>query len=130
MELPGLQEVDRAQALIGQTAQLEFKLLESGENTEAILKKIDEVLAQKEEALFEEEEKPEGLTETEEKKKAEEEIMALQGIIPICSVCKEIRDDRGYWKKLENYISEHYETQFTHSLCDNCLEKYYPEEED
>ena len=76
VELPGLQDVDRAQALIGQTAQLEFKLLESQENTAAILKKIDEVLAQKEEAPFEEEEELEGLKETEEKKKAVEDLFA------------------------------------------------------
>ncbi len=72
VELPGLQDVDRAQALIGQTAQLEFKLLESGENTTTILKKIDEVLAQKEEAPPEEEEESVSQRETEEKEKAEE----------------------------------------------------------
>jgi SecD/SecF fusion protein len=76
VELPGLQDVERAQALIGQTAQLEFKLLESEENTAAILKKIDEVLAQKEEAPFEEEEELEGLKETEEKKKAVKDLFA------------------------------------------------------
>jgi SecD/SecF fusion protein len=76
VELPGLQDVDRAQALIGQTAQLEFKLLESQENTAAILKKIDEVLAQKEEALFEEEEEPESLEEAKEKKKIVEDLFA------------------------------------------------------
>ncbi len=77
VELPGLQEVDRAEALIGQTAQLEFKLLESDENTKAILKKIDEVLAAKEEAPFEEEEEePESLTGTEEKKKIAKDLFA------------------------------------------------------
>ncbi len=53
VELPGLQDVERAQALIGQTAQLEFKLLETPENTASILKKIDEVLAQSDTASFE-----------------------------------------------------------------------------
>jgi len=53
VELPGLQDVDRAQALIGQTAQLEFKLLEDPENTVSILKKIDAALAQSDTALFE-----------------------------------------------------------------------------
>ena len=76
VELPGLQDVDRAQALIGQTAQLEFKLLESQENTTAILKKIDEVLAQKEEALFEEKEEAESLEEAKEKKKIVEDLFA------------------------------------------------------
>jgi len=69
VELPGLQDVERAQALIGQTAQLEFKLLEDSENTVSILKKIDEVLAQAETTLAEEE----GVEATEEKEKEPEE---------------------------------------------------------
>lgn len=65
-----------------------------------------------------------------EKKKAEEEIQTLQGIIPICSHCKEIRDDKGYWNILENYIQKHSEAVFSHSICDKCLDKYYPEYDD
>lgn len=76
VELPGLRDVERAQALIGQTAQLEFRLLESEENTAAILKQIDQVLAQKEEALFEEEEEPESPKKTEEKKKIVKDLFA------------------------------------------------------
>ncbi|MBU0968953.1 MAG: hypothetical protein KKA54_21560 [Proteobacteria bacterium] len=56
------------------------------------------------------------------------QIKRLEGIIPICMHCKEIRDDKGYWYKLEEYISEHSEAQFSHSICDKCLDKYYPEE--
>ncbi len=62
------------------------------------------------------------------RKLAEAEIKKLQGIIPICMHCKEIRDDKGYWNQLEKYISEHSEAQFSHSICEKCLEKYYPEE--
>lgn len=80
VELPGLQEVERAQALIGQTAQLEFKLLESEENTTAILKKIDEVLAQKEETPFEEGEKPESLSETLEEKETKEKKKIVEDL--------------------------------------------------
>lgn len=65
-----------------------------------------------------------------EKKKAEEEIQNLKGIVPICMHCKEIRDDKGYWNKLEKYISEHSEAEFSHSICETCLEKYYPDDED
>jgi hypothetical protein len=57
----------------------------------------------------------------------EYEVQQLKGIIPICMHCKEIRDDKGYWNQLEKYISEHSEAQFSHSICDECLEKYYPE---
>jgi len=55
------------------------------------------------------------------------EVKTLQGIIPICSHCKEIRNDKGLWVRLENYIQDHSDALFSHSICDNCLEKYYPE---
>ncbi len=72
VELPGLQDVERAQALIGQTAQLEFKLLETPENTMSILKKIDEVLAQAETTFIEDE----GVEATEEREKeAEQDVV-------------------------------------------------------
>jgi protein-export membrane protein SecD len=78
VELPGLQDVERAQALIGQTAQLEFKLLESEENSKAILNKIDEVLAQKKESPKKEEEKPGTSKETEEQKKTAKDLFATE----------------------------------------------------
>lgn len=58
------------------------------------------------------------------------EINTLKGIIPICMHCKGIRDDTGYWTQLEKFISEHSDAEFSHSICDKCLEKYYPEDED
>lgn len=60
-----------------------------------------------------------------EQRKAQEEIKALQGIIPICSYCKEIRDDQGYWNQLEAYIETHSEAQFTHGICDKCLKEHW-----
>jgi hypothetical protein len=60
----------------------------------------------------------------------EYEVQQLKGILPICMHCKEIRDDKGYWNKLEKYISQHSKAQFSHSICDKCLEKYYPEDDD
>ncbi|WP_020678061.1 hypothetical protein [Geopsychrobacter electrodiphilus] len=62
------------------------------------------------------------------KAKAEAEIKVLQGIIPICSYCKEIRDDQGYWNKLENFIAEHSEAEFSHGICDKCIQVHYGEE--
>ncbi|MBF0111613.1 MAG: PAS domain S-box protein [Desulfamplus sp.] len=59
--------------------------------------------------------------------KAEEELHALRGIIPICMHCKEIRDDKGYWNKLEKFITEHSEAQFSHGICPDCMKKFYPE---
>lgn len=50
------------------------------------------------------------------------QIKQLQGILPICSYCKSIRDDQNYWQRVESYISEHSEAQFSHSICPDCYE--------
>ena len=55
------------------------------------------------------------------------EVNTLRGIIPICSACKNIRDDKGYWQQVEAYIRDRSEAEFTHSICPECLEKLYPE---
>ena len=60
-------------------------------------------------------------------KLAMEEIRTLSGFLPICSMCKKIRDDKGYWNQIEEYIREHSEAQFTHSVCPDCLKEHYPE---
>ncbi len=61
--------------------------------------------------------------------KAKEEIKVLSGIIPICSHCKKIRDDKGYWSQLEKFISERSEVLFSHSICPTCYKKYYESSE-
>lgn len=61
-------------------------------------------------------------------RKALEDIKTLSGILPICAHCKVIRDDNGSWIQMEEYIQSRSEAEFSHSVCDNCLEKYYPEE--
>ncbi len=58
--------------------------------------------------------------------KALSEIKALSGMLPICSSCKKIRDDKGYWNQIEAYIHEHSEAVFSHSLCPECAIKLYP----
>lgn len=60
-------------------------------------------------------------------KKAMKEIKTLRGIVPICSFCKQIRDDKGYWGQVEAYVSEHTEAQFSHGVCPTCANKHYPE---
>ncbi len=52
-------------------------------------------------------------------------IRTLKGLIPICSSCKKIRDDSGYWNQIEAYISEHSDAEFSHSLCPQCANKLY-----
>jgi preprotein translocase subunit YajC len=60
-------------------------------------------------------------------KEAAEEIQQLQGIIPICARCKNIRDDEGYWQKVEEYIRSRANVRFTHGLCPECFKILYPE---
>lgn len=60
-------------------------------------------------------------------KQAVEEIKTLQGMLPICSICKNIRDDKGYWNGIESYFSKHSELVFSHGLCPDCAQKHYPE---
>jgi PAS domain S-box-containing protein len=76
-----------------------------------------------------------------ERKRAEEErerlilqlqeamarIKILGGLLPICASCKKIRDDQGYWKQLEDYITDHSEAQFTHGICTECARKLHPD---
>ncbi len=54
-------------------------------------------------------------------------VRQLQGLIPICSSCKKVRDDTGYWGQVEEYISARTNADFTHGLCPECLEHYYDE---
>jgi len=55
------------------------------------------------------------------------EVKTLSGMLPICSYCKKIRDDKGYWNQLEAYIHDHSEAQFSHGICPECARKYFPE---
>ncbi len=65
----------------------------------------------------------------EELQKAHENVKVLSGLMPICASCKKIRDDEGYWKQIEEYIEKHSEAHFSHSLCEDCAEKLYGNQE-
>jgi hypothetical protein len=56
-----------------------------------------------------------------------EELKTLQGLLPICVHCKKIRNDRGYWQRLEQYLEEHSEAKFSHGLCPDCFQELYPD---
>ncbi|BBO77525.1 hypothetical protein DSCW_49420 [Desulfosarcina widdelii] len=62
-----------------------------------------------------------------ELKNALDEIKTLRGILPICSFCKKIRNDKGYWEQVEVYISKNSSADISHSICPECLKKEYPE---
>jgi len=55
------------------------------------------------------------------------EVRILGGLLPICSSCKKIRDDKGYWNQIESYIRDHSEAEFSHSICPECVKKLYPD---
>lgn len=57
--------------------------------------------------------------------KALEEIKTLRGIIPLCSCCKKIRDDKGYWQQVDQYITEHTEAVISHGMCLQCSDELY-----
>ena len=61
--------------------------------------------------------------------KAKEEVSRLQGILPICSKCKKVRGDKGYWYQVESYIESHSDAKFSHSLCEDCTEDLYGRED-
>lgn len=54
------------------------------------------------------------------------DVKTLSGLLPICSSCKKIRDDGGYWNQIEVFIREHSDAEFSHSVCPECIEQLYP----
>ena len=54
-------------------------------------------------------------------------VKQLGGLLPICSSCKKIRDDKGYWNQIESYIRDHSEVEFSHSICPDCAKRLYPD---
>lgn len=60
-------------------------------------------------------------------RKAQEDIKRLEGLIPICVKCKKIKDDKGYWRQIEEYLRERSLADFTHGFCPDCLKELYPD---
>jgi len=61
-----------------------------------------------------------------ELEQALQHVNQLQGLLPICMFCKKIRDDGDAWHRLESYIEQHSEANFTHSVCGDCRDKHFP----
>jgi hypothetical protein len=55
------------------------------------------------------------------------EVETLRGLLPICAYCKKIRDDKGYWNHIEAYLGKHAHTEFTHTMCPECVKQFYPD---
>jgi hypothetical protein len=62
-----------------------------------------------------------------ELQQALDQVKTLSGLLPMCSSCKKIRDDQGYWSQVEVYISDHSEAEVSHGMCPDCAKKMYPE---
>lgn len=62
-----------------------------------------------------------------ELQEANSQIKTLRGIVPICAYCKKIRDDQGYWQQVEKYVSQHTDAQFSHGICQQCMDEHFPE---
>jgi PAS domain S-box-containing protein len=62
-----------------------------------------------------------------ELKTALSNVKTLSTLLPICASCKKIRDDKGYWNQVEEYISAHTDALFSHGLCPDCAKEFYPE---
>ncbi len=56
-----------------------------------------------------------------------DQIKTLRGLLPICSACKKIRNDKGYWEQIEGYISCRSDAEFSHGICPDCVKNLYPE---
>ena len=57
------------------------------------------------------------------------ELIRLETLLPICAACKKIRDENKHWHTLEEYLESRIEVEFTHGMCPECLEKWYPDEQ-
>jgi DNA-binding response OmpR family regulator len=66
----------------------------------------------------------------EQLRQAFDQIKTLKGIVPICASCKNIRDDRGFWNRVENYVRDHTEAEFSHAVCPDCMKRLYPQFKD
>lgn len=55
------------------------------------------------------------------------EVKTLRGILPLCSYCHKIRDDKGFWEEVDTYIHKHSQADISHSICPSCAEKHHPD---
>lgn len=60
--------------------------------------------------------------------KAMDEIKQLRGILPLCSFCKKVRNDKGYWEQVDVYLQSRTNADISHSICPRCMDEHYPEE--
>lgn len=105
---------------------LVWKLRRAMETSEALRNRTHQALLSEIEIRQQSEKEKERLIQ--ELKASLEQVQTLRGLLPICSKCKKIRNDKGYWEKLEHYIQKHSPgVNFTHGLCPDCVKEVYPD---
>ncbi|MBI9086039.1 MAG: hypothetical protein JEZ11_20740 [Desulfobacterales bacterium] len=98
------------------------ELNEAHDGLETMVAKLHSEIAERKQA---EEEREKLINEL---KKVLKEIKTLRGILPVCSFCKKIRNDKGYFEQIESYIHKHTGVDFSHTICVQCMKEHYPEE--
>ena len=124
------EEVD-AEARVEAAGPVEIKRLAASINTMlAGLARANQLLAGKNALLAEEIDERTELEQERERligelQEALAQVKTLSGFLPICASCKKIRDDTGYWKQIESYLSAHADVTFSHGICPDCAQKLY-----
>ena len=91
---------------------------------EQLMQRVEELETQAIEMRREEDERKNHI---EKLQQALAQVEELRGFLPICSSCKKIRDDNGFWYEIELYIASHSQAEFSHSICPDCEKELYPE---
>ena len=120
-----VEDLTREKVQLHENEKLRQELEKRVERRTAELRKTNEYLTREvAERIRAEQEREKMIIELQQ---ALAQVKKLSGLLPICASCKKIRDDKGYWQQIEQYISEHSEALFTHGLCPECAKKLYPE---
>ena len=98
------------------TAEIEQRIIQQAQTNQQLEKEISERSAAEDERD----------RTIESLQKALDEVNTLRGILPICSYCKKVRDDKGYWEQVDIYIYKHSQADISHSICPDCAKIHYP----
>jgi CheY-like chemotaxis protein len=96
-------------------------------NAVELVARVSTALTLREEREWRREREEQLVERTDELEQALRQVKVLRGLIPICSKCKGVRNEQGYWQRIEEYIQDHSEAQFTHGLCEACMRELYPQ---
>ena len=96
-------------------------------NPVELVARVSSALTLKEERTARKAREQELLMRTQELEQALREVKVLRGLIPICAKCKRVRTDTGDWQRLEEYIQDHSEAEFSHGVCQVCMKEAYPD---